>query len=968
VYEIRTSAVQSYFLSRYARTLNYTIESGQSDQILFPTDGPFDQRRGYSQIPIYQERLRQQGFQVTEQSRFSPELMQAVQWGLNPPYKEPSGAGLEIRDAWEQPIYRAQRPDFFFNSYHEIPELIRRSLTFIENRALLEVKDPRSNPALEWPRLARAIFMQITKRFGFSAEGPGASTLAVQIQKYKHSPKGRTDSIKEKFLQMMSASLRAYREDRDTTLERQEILLEYLNSMPLGAAPGYGDVYGLGEGLYAHFGMNLRDVITALSEDESSPESELSRAVAFKHAMALITAVQAPTRYLGQQRSELEARINRFLSLLEQEGILEASFAAEVRKVPLQFLDHAPTDSTVSFVERKAVNAIRSELLTLLDLPDFHTLDRLQLEVDSTLDAELQSKVISLFENLRDPSFIAAAGLRQDRLLLRGDPSKVLYSVLLMERTEVGNVLRVQADNLDRPFDLNEGMKLELGSTAKLRTLAHYLEVISLLYDQYRLQASEKMVSYPDPLTRWAVQTLQRNPTLGLEQFLQLALERRYSANPNEAFFTGGGRHYFSNFDSKDNGRYFTVEEAFHKSTNLVFIRLMRDLVRFHEARLPFDPETILTEVDHPLRRQILEIIAEEEAHLFLERFFQRYRGKDRDEIISRLLGNRAQSVRPLAIVYASWFPDADPGRLVNWMASRGIQVSENTAISLLQNYQKPFFNIADYGYLLSRHPLEVWVAGQIFLQPTITWEELLERSDRARADASAWLFKTRNQRAQDLRLRIWIEKEAFRSMEPFWKRLGFGFDRLVPSYASAIGSASDRPAALAELIGIIINDGVRYQPRKIERLVFARATPYHTVFQPSPDAGERVLKPEVARALRDALGGVVERGTARRLAGEAARYEAITTMIGGKTGSGDNRYHRFSRGGELVDSHVMNRTATFVFFIDDRYYGVITALVDGPEAARYDFTSALPVTLLKMLLPDILSSDLQPKVMTSGA
>src|SRR5690606_40008410 len=97
--------------------------------------------------------------------------------------------------------------------------------------------------------------------------------------------------------------------------------------------------------------------------------------------------------------------------------------------------------------------------------------------------------------------------------------------------------------------------------TAKLRTLAHYLEVISLLYDQYRLQASEKMVSYPDPLTRWAVQTLQRNPTLGLEQFLQLALERRYSANPNEAFFTGGGRHYFSNFDSKDNGRYFTVEE-----------------------------------------------------------------------------------------------------------------------------------------------------------------------------------------------------------------------------------------------------------------------------------------------------------------------------------------------------------------------------------------------------------------------
>jgi hypothetical protein len=34
------------------------------------------------------------------------------------------------------------------------------------------------------------------------------------------------------------------------------------------------------------------------------------------------------------------------------------------------------------------------------------------------------------------------------------------------------------------PFDVNEGMKLELGSTAKLRTLAHYLDVMAQLYDE----------------------------------------------------------------------------------------------------------------------------------------------------------------------------------------------------------------------------------------------------------------------------------------------------------------------------------------------------------------------------------------------------------------------------------------------------------------------------------------------------
>ena len=46
------------------------------------------------------------------------------------------------------------------------------------------------------------------------------------------------------------------------------------------------------------------------------------------------------------------------------------------------------------------------------------------------------------------------------------------------------NLVRVRADTDDAPFDVNEGMKLELGSTAKLRTLAHYLEVMAELHDE----------------------------------------------------------------------------------------------------------------------------------------------------------------------------------------------------------------------------------------------------------------------------------------------------------------------------------------------------------------------------------------------------------------------------------------------------------------------------------------------------
>jgi hypothetical protein len=35
--------------------------------------------------------------------------------------------------------------------------------------------------------------------------------------------------------------------------------------------------------------------------------------------------------------------------------------------------------------------------------------------------------------------------------------------------------VRVQTDSTDQPFDINEGSKLELGSTAKLRVLTTYL-------------------------------------------------------------------------------------------------------------------------------------------------------------------------------------------------------------------------------------------------------------------------------------------------------------------------------------------------------------------------------------------------------------------------------------------------------------------------------------------------------------
>jgi len=111
-------------------------------------------------------------------------------------------------------------------------------------------------------------------------------------------------------------------------------------------------------------------------------------------------------------------------------------------------------------------------------------------------------------------------------------------------------------------------------------------------------------------------------------------------------------------------------------------------------------------------------------------------------------------------------------------------------------------------------------------------------------------------------------------------------------------------------------------------------------------------MRPEIASVLRDELIGVVETGTGRRAFRAVRLGDGAVVPVGGKTGTGDNRYQVFGPGGRLIESRVINRTATFVFLIGDRFYGTVTAFVPGQAAAQYGFTSSLPVQIFKELAP----------------
>ena len=154
--------------------------------------------------------------------------------------------------------------------------------------------------------------------------------------------------------------------------------------------------------------------------------------------------------------------------------------------------------------------------------------------------------------------------------------------------------------------------------------------------------------------------------------------------------------------------------------------------------------------------------------------------------------------------------------------------------------------------------------------------------------------------------------------------------------------------------MSILVNDGVRKPMVSLTRLHFAANTPFDTRLSIKPAKGEQMLPPELTQVVRRALAGVVQNGTASRLAGALKDAAGNPLTIGGKTGTGDHRFQRFGRGGQLLESRVVNRTATFAFYLGDRYFGTLTALVPGEQAGQFVFTSSLTTQILKTLLPKL--------------
>uniref|UniRef100_UPI003F494EB4 hypothetical protein n=1 Tax=Cupriavidus necator TaxID=106590 RepID=UPI003F494EB4 len=127
--------------------------------------------------------------------------------------------------------------------------------------------------------------------------------------------------------------------------------------------------------------------------------------------------------------------------------------------------------------------------------------------MDSTINREAQRIATDVPMRIHDKADAHTMGLYGHNLLReQDDPSQLIASFTLYERAGNASVVRVQANNIEQPFDIDSSGRLNLGSTVKLRTLVTYLEIITELLARYagmsRADLAGVQLAKQDVLTR----------------------------------------------------------------------------------------------------------------------------------------------------------------------------------------------------------------------------------------------------------------------------------------------------------------------------------------------------------------------------------------------------------------------------------------------------------------------------------
>jgi membrane peptidoglycan carboxypeptidase len=695
-------------------------------------------------------------------------------------------------------------------------------------------------------------------------------------------------------------------------------------------------------------------------------------------------ALQRPTQYLIEDRESLNKRIDTFLPYMIEKEIISERLGNASLSVELAFNDQghnvAPLQNVFDF---KAVDTLKAKLLKDFGMSSIYDLNRTDAHVVTTLNAQVTDRVARYLDKLSDHEFLEQEDLTGFRRVNPDLANDVTYSFTLYEKTDVGNVLRVQADTFDGEFNLNENSKLELGSTAKLRTLVTYLDIIEKLHLKYTSYSpsllQEEHENVHDSFSRWIIDHLSSSESdKSLNGTLEAAMERRYSADHRRGFFTNGGFLRFTNFNFPDYKHDFSVRETIQQSINLSSVRLMEDIVE-HTVYAGMDTDTALLEdINHKDRDDYLNRFVQYEGNVFLSRYKKELtndRARSPEHIlIENIQKKRTLTPDHLAIIHTTLYPDKTHTNFQHFVEDLRekdlVNFDEiNNYEALHSKYSSERFDLNDRGYVTGLNPMSLWVAQRLIHNPDEPWSTTRLAATDIIKDSYGWLLNTdantpkkeeRILKKQNRRILVMLEKDAFEIIHSSWKKQGFPFNAMVPSLASALGSSADTPSASSELIGIIINNGKRTPITSFSEIRLAEDTPYEQHFEQQKSSSEQVIAPEVAAIALKTIQGVVEHGTARGAYNSVKLSDGRVLTVGGKTGTGDNEKRVRNNETGKLETVKKDRTAIFIFSIGEHHFGAITASVLNEKADDHGFTSSMATAVFRRVAP-LLTEVLDP-------
>ena len=963
--EYRSSKLQQDYFSDKASRIAYHVESGEASAPLKPDQGPTDLRLGYAHLGEYIESMKKHGFEVRAQARPSEDMRDVVAQGFYPPYPEKFQAGMSLLDYRGEPIAEPTlSPVSVYADYDAIPQLAIDSLLFLESREMLNAQRPASyNYVVEWDRTINALAEWGVDKVGVTQDVSGGSTLATQLEKFRHTPKGMTKGIENKFVQLYSASLRLYElsNEGDTHTGRKYVILSYINNFPLAAREDMGEVFGLRDGLWAWFGLDPDRVDRALNQETIDAE----KAMALRHTVALFMALRRPTELLVRDREQLEGMIDGVLGEMYKKKVIPYELYERAKSQRLRPVRPVEKEVTTpeEFVHKKGVDSVRAELASTLGLKTHYDLERLDMQAASTLSRPHQEKIEQLLvRQMRDPVFLAENGfLDDDSALEKGDPANVDYSFILVEHEDGVNKVRVEVDTIEKPFNLNRGARLDLGSTAKLRTLLTYLSLVVDLYDQWKDKSRRELAAIEilprDNIAQWVVRELWKDRDITLDEILESALERRYPAYP-ASFITGGGMQRFSNFSDRYDGFNPPIAYAAQKSINLPFVRLMRDLV-WHYQWNKVGPE-IIRDKNHPKRREYLMRWIRQDGAKYFASFWSAYaEAEGEKQVLNKLLERHQEDLTPSDYVaMLRWLkPQASlaeirayiDDNLIKWRRPILKKIDEDDWERFYRQSAPDKYDLNGRGYVTEIHPMELWIADLRMHHPEVGRESAKKQVNEELDVFYSWLLERDSKRSQNNKIYTMLEEDAFEPIKAHWQRMGWPFDDMIPSLSTALGASADRPEAIAKMMGILARDGKSYPVRRVDAVNIGVDTPYEVRLKQGPLEPTQAIRPEVARAARNAIKQVVRAGTAVRI--KELTEQPLFAELAGKTGTGDHKKKSTTRYRTVVGEAV-SRTGVFAFTYDDRYFGIMTVYVDGKQAADYEFTSAMAASVFKQMAP----------------